>query len=56
MGITITLLILHILCVILYAIVAILSTEKSLKIVYVICSILWGLSTIIDIAKLVIMV
>ena len=56
MGITITLLILHILCVILYAIVAILSTEKSLKIVYAICSILWGLSTIIDIVKLVIMV
>lgn len=42
MGVTITCLVLHILCTILWAINAIISNNKNQKIVYAVCSILWG--------------
>ena len=53
MGVTITCLVVHILCTILWAIDAIIADKKSFKIMYTICSILWGLCVVLDIIKLV---
>lgn len=55
MGVTITCLVLHILCTILWAINAIISNNKTQKIIYAVCSILWGICVVLDIAKLSIM-
>ena len=54
MGTTIFLLILHIACLVLDIVNAVMSDTKGQKICWIVCSVLWGICVVLDIISLAI--